>query len=150
MLKDISWTNYGIFILITLVVYYVTVAILYYFNEIKQLSSGKFNLFLRLSKSKKFIAGQNSLLAINSGAKDDLQHIVSDYMDQIKSALKQAADKNLIKEEIIYSLQLLADKYSVIKNSPFKSFITDYILIECNNYCSIHLDAEDLNRIWVL
>ena len=69
-------------------------------------------------------------------------------MEQIKIALQQAADNNLIRQEIIYSLQQVTDKYSLIKDSPFKSFITDYIFIECYNQCSIHLDEHELKSIW--
>jgi hypothetical protein len=147
MLKDISWMNYGIFILITLCVYYATIGFLYYLDEIKQLLSGKSTLFLRLSSSKKISA--NNTLTGQALSGDDLQSIVKQYMDQIKTALKHAGENRLIKQEIIYSLQQVTNKYAVIKNSPYKSFITNYIFIECANHCSIHLDEDDLSTIWV-
>jgi hypothetical protein len=148
MLKNISWTNYEIFILITLVVYYITIGCLYYRDKIKQVLSGQSNLFLRLSNSKRANGNHNSSLTVTPVAKDDLQRVIREYTHQIKDVLKQAADENIIKQEIIYSLQQLAGRYSIIKNSPFRSFITNYILIECENYCSIHLDEDELNRIW--
>ena len=146
MLKDISWTDYWVFLLVTLAVYYVTVACLYYLTEIKQVLSGKSNLLLSLHSSKKVVAIKSPIL--NTKVEDDLHPLVKECMDKIKNVLREAAENNLVKQEIIYSLQRLTTKYSVIRNSPFKSFITDYILIECDNYCSIHLDNEEVRQIW--
>lgn len=155
MFKDISWASYGMFILITLLVYYATIGCLYYLNEIKQVFSGKSNLFLKLNGSKKFAAvatNSSTNLSKNENItlqqEDEIHPVVSNYMSDIKSTLEYAASNNLIKQEIIYSLQQLANKYSSIKDSPFKSFITNYTLIECDNYCSIHLDEDELKLIW--
>jgi hypothetical protein len=147
MLKNISWANYWIFILVTLAAYYITIGCIYYLAEIKQLLQGKSNLFVKLNTSKNAAIARNP--SITPQSEDNLQQIVSKYIDEITVALKEAAENSLIKQEIIYSLQQLSTKYSVVKNSPFKSFITDYILIECNNYCSIHLDDEEVKRIWI-
>ncbi len=147
MLKNISWANYWIFILVTVASYYITIGCLYYLAEIKQVLQGKSNLFKKLNSSKNAVVTRNPSVIPQS--EDNLQQIVSEYIDEITISLKEAAEKSLIKQEIIYSLQQLANKYSVVKTSPFKSFITDYILIECNNYCSIHLEDDEVKRIWL-
>ena len=155
MFENISWANYAMFILITLVVYYVTIGCLYYFNEIKQVFSGKSNLLLKLNCSKKFVTtnldnkdNYSNADTISSDPGNDINSVVSEYMNEIKNLLRQAAHNNLIKQEIIYSLQQLANKYLSIRYSPFKSFITNYIFIECYNYCSIHLDEDELKGMW--
>lgn len=111
MLKNITWENYGIFILVMLTVYYATIGCLYYLAEIKQVLQGKSNLFVKLPTSKKAVVTSNSSATIQS--EDNLQQLVSEYIDEITIALKQAAENNLIKQEIIYSLQKLANKYSI-------------------------------------
>lgn len=165
MFKAITWSNYGTFIIITLAVYYVTIGCLYYLNEIKQVLSGKSNLLLRLNGSKKLKLNSSHSKAGNSNddgigeedfsissstikSADDMHSIVSRCMNDIEHLLANAAQNNLIKPELIYSIQQLTSKYSSIQNSPFKSFITNYILIECDNYCSIHLDEDELRLIW--
>ena len=148
MLKDISWTDYWVFILIILAAYYITIGCLYYLTEIKQMLSGKSNLLLQPHSLKKVFVSKVSI--VNTESEDDLHPLVKECMDRIRNLLKEAAENTLVKEEIIYSLQQLTSKYSVIKNSPFKSFITDYILIECDNYCSIHLDDEEVREIWLM
>jgi len=146
MLKDISWIDYWFFILIALAVYYVTIGCLYYLTEIKQVLSGKSNLLWTLHSSNKVVASKTP--TFNTESEDDLHPLVKECMDEIRNVLKEAGENNLVKQEIIYSLQQLTTKHSVIKNTPFKSFITDYILIECDNYCSIHLDSEEVRQIW--
>jgi len=148
MLKSISWTDYWIFVLVILAAYYITIACLYYLAEIKHILSGKSNLLLQPYSSKKVFAGKYSV--VNPESENDLHPLVKECMDQIRNVVKEAAENNLVKQEIIYSLQQLTSKYSVIGNSPFKSFITDYILIECDNYCSIHLDNEEVRKIWLM
>lgn len=165
MFKEISWSSYGIFILIALLVYYATIGFLYYLNEIKQTFSGKSNLPLRLSGLKKLAPAKTHNKADNTNhentnaenfsianhsivSQDDLHVVVSKCMNEVEHLLANAAQNNLIKPELIYSLQQLASKYFSIQDSPFKSFITNYILIECDNYCSIHLDEDELKLIW--
>jgi len=155
MLKNISWSDYWIFIGITLVVYYASVSALYYLNEIKQIFSGNSSLRLKLNHSKRFVitnldnkGNYSNTDNISSQPVNDINSVVSEYMNEIKSLLQQAAHNNLIRQEIIYSLQQLANKYFSIRDSPFKSFITNYIFIECYNYCSIHLDEDELKGMW--
>ena len=101
---------------------------------------------LKSISSKKVVAIKTPVF--NTELEDDLHPLVKECMDQINTVIKDAAENNLVKQEIIYSLQQLTTKYSVIGNSPFKSFITDYILTECDNYCSIHLNENEVTAIW--
>lgn len=153
MFKDISWANYGLFILISLLVYYITIGGLYCLNEIKQIFSGNSNLVLKSNRSEKL----EHLQFHNTSIKEDvpqpsesnLNALADECMNDISNTLQHASKDDLVKEEIIYSLQLLINKYPLIKDSSFKSTITNYILMECKNYCSIHLSEEDLRVLWI-
>ena len=165
MFRNISWANYGIFILITLVVYYATIGCLYYLNEIKQLFTGKSSFVLKLSSSKKFATNninskvcdsnaENFNQANNSSANfavqsdNELPPSVYEYINEVKNLLEYASNNNSVKQEIIYSFQQLSKRYSFLKSSPFKEYVTNYILNECNNYSSIHLDEDEMKMIW--
>jgi hypothetical protein len=156
MFKSISWSSYGIFVLIILVVYYATIGLLYYLNEIKQIFSGKSSLLLKLNRSKRFVAKndiqhQNDRLykeAMAQDSEENLHALADECMNDIKNTLQHAANNNLVKQEIIYSLQQLINRYPSLKDTSLKSFITNYILIECANYCSIHLDEDEFKGIW--
>lgn len=156
MFNKISWTNYWMFILMTSVVYYTAIVLLYYSNTIKRVFSGKSNLLIKLMSAKTF-PRKNAIQAkdncFNSehythSSERDFQSLVNNCMHDIKSSLEYAANKNLVKQEIIYALQQTVKKYAAIKFTSFKSDITNYIFIECSNYCSIHLDEGDLTGIW--
>jgi hypothetical protein len=156
MFKNISWSSYGMFILITLVVYYATIGILYYLNEIKRAFSGKSGSLLKLNPSKKFVAkndiqDQNYCLnkdGFGQHSEESLHALADECMSDVKNTLQYASNNNLVKQEVIYSLQQLLNKYPTIQDTSFKSFITNYILIECVNYFSIHLDEDELKGIW--
>lgn len=164
MLKNISWSSYWLFIVIMLVIYYAVICAMYYLHEIKQILSGKSNLLLKIKSTKKFVDVTNTknntdnILNENYYAQDNvagncdneqaLFPLINQFINEIRSTLEHAAKNNLIKQEIIYSFQHLSKKYPSVKDSPFKSFISNYILIECSNYCSIHLSEDELNMLW--
>jgi hypothetical protein len=154
MFRNISWSSYGTFIAITLVAYYVTIGALYYLNEIKQIFSGKSSLLLNLNRSYKPVAKDQLELDnnLNKGltqqSEDDLHRLANDCMNDIKNALQHAANHNLVRQEIIYSLQQLVKKYSSLRNTYFESFIRDCILTECQKHYSIRFDDDELRLIW--
>lgn len=156
MFKNISWTDYGLFILITLLIYYATIAVHYYLNEIKQIFSGKSSILSKLIPSKKIVAKNIMQPQVDHLNRQDftlqsentLHPLVDDCMNDIKKKLQYAANNNLVRQEVIYSLHQLINKYPLIKDASFKSFIMNYILNECVNYCSIHLDEDELNGLW--
>lgn len=151
MLKTISWENYWIFILMISVGYYIVICSIYYQVEIKDILSGRFNMFPKTkSKKQSFFKNKNQSGLENEGSHEhDLLPVINQFVEEIKYSLNQAAENNLIKQELLYSLQQLAKKYTNIKATSFQSFITHYILVECSNYSSIHLSEEDLDMLWV-
>jgi hypothetical protein len=151
MFRNIRWTNYGIFITITLIVYYATIGCLFYFNQLKQIFSGGSNLLLNKKAAIKVATDIKRERAISDEEnfhQDDLHALVQKFMNEINTTLEHASTNNLIKQEILYALQKIANHYPEIRNSPLKSFITKYILIECDNYCSIHLGEDELKSVW--
>lgn len=152
MLKNISWSSYLIFMLIVLIIYYIIICLKYYKSEIKDILSGRSNMFSKLKSgnAKIFAARNQNRLHHDQSHERDLFSVVNQLTEEINDSLKQAAANNLIKEELIYSLQQLAKKYFQIKGTPFQSFISNYVLVESANYSSIHLSEEDLNTMWVM
>ncbi len=69
--------------------------------------------------------------------------------NEIQSLLKKAADKKLIKEEIIMSLQILLGLYPSLQSSSLKESVNNYIITQTENICSIHLDEENVNQVWL-
>lgn len=152
MLKNISWTNYLIFMLIVLIGYYITICLKYYKAEIRNIISGRHNIFSKVKSGNKKTFGVRAQNKLDDEQfnEHDLFPLINQFADEIKNLLEQAAKNNLIKQEVVYSLQQLTKKYFQVNASPFQSFITNYILVESSNYSSIHLSEEDLNTLWVM
>lgn len=68
--------------------------------------------------------------------------------NEIKLSLEEGQQRKLIKEEIIMSLQILLNNYYDLKLSEHKNSINKYIVEECQNICSIHLNEENVNQLW--
>jgi hypothetical protein len=167
MLKSISWTAYWTVITIALIIYYATIFGKYYLVEIKQLLRGNSNLFLKIKSDEKItttasVSPNKSYDGIKNNDEEifeqeyndeifsqtNLLPVINQFTDEIKNALEYALRNKLIKQELIFSLQNIFQKYQIIKKSAFKSSITNYTLIECLNFCSIHLEDNELQMLW--
>jgi len=139
MISSISWSTYWTVISILLVIYYVSVCSIYYRDEIGYALRGKSNFF----------SGKES---IGQEESEDSLHEISNaptpFNVEVELTLKHAAEKKLMKQEIIYSLQRLIKKYNIQKSSF--DFEAEFNLVSlCSNYCSIHLDEEDVELLWM-
>jgi|SRR6266536_1798951 len=149
MLKSICWSSYWLFIITLAVIYYAVIGSKFYIAEIKQLFAGKSKPLFKKSSLKNFYVSTNGKHdALEASSHEELMPAINQFINEIKTTLEHSAKNNLIKQEIIFSIQHLSKKYTLIKNSPFKSFINNYVLVECSNYCSIHLDEDELNMLW--
>ncbi len=141
MLSGISWIQYLVFLIIVTTVYYIIVFFIFYRKDFFAYinKSGK-----TLSDGEITISGDNIGEASIRNATDpsELQH-------EIQLLLKEAAAKKLIKEEIIMSLQILLGPYHSLQSNPLKETINNYIITQTENICSIHLDAESIDQVWV-
>lgn len=68
--------------------------------------------------------------------------------DELKQLFQEAGKKRYIKEELIMALQNQLIGYTDLKDSNFRPSVHNYIAVESENKCSIHLDAEELNILW--
>lgn len=140
MLHNINWITYWISIGVILLLYYAVVCTRFYSTEIKKVLSGRYPI------------GFVSLISKRSAATSSQNNLIPDidqFKQDIKLVLKDAAVKNLIKNEILYTLQLLFREYAMISDNSFRISINDYVLTECSNYCSIHLDEEEVISLWI-
>ena len=141
MINNISWSEYWTTVGIIAFIYYAAIAIIYYSQEMKHVLSGDL-IFARASK-------------INTGSKnekffdEDAFALVSQMKHEITTILKQAHENNSAKQEVLFVLQLITKKFPTIKEAAFESEINHYIQSECLNYCSIHLNEEEMSSLWV-
>lgn len=159
MLTNISWTNYIIFVLLLLAVWYVVIGFKLYLSHLKNLLTGNTTFTLRrANKNSSFniaptknseLSDANDKPLINRAETDRLFKAAEELIRKLKIAVSNAASKRLDKQEFILLLQLtLDDEYAMLKNSSFQVGINDLIVQECEKYSFVTLSAEELVMLW--
>jgi hypothetical protein len=102
---------------------------------------------------KTFLANRSDSDNINFDSSEQARHsllvnLALQLEDELKPLFRNAAKNNYIKEELVLALQNQLVNYLPLKDSEFKPSVQNYIAVESENKCSIHLDAEDLNMLW--
>ncbi|MBK7292132.1 MAG: hypothetical protein IPI78_18965 [Chitinophagaceae bacterium] len=140
MFSSISWQSYISIVAVLLAIYYAFVLYVYYRKDIVQvLTTGRNN----------GEGSKQNILADNTGAAE--QPAAENYIDELKALIHQAGYSHLSKDELVFSLQQLlgSDRFETIKTPDFKKRLGKIITYECQTNCSMHLDEEDLQRVWV-
>ncbi len=140
MFSSISWQTYISTLAILLVIYYSFILYVYYRKDIVQfLTTGRSNGEGR----------QQNMHTNNAGTEE--QPTADSYVDEVKALIHQAGYSRLSKDELIFSLQQLlgSGRFETIQTSGFREKLSKIITYECRTNCSMHLDEEDLERVWV-
>ena len=156
MLTNISWTDYIIAVAILLAAYYFFVLMRYFFDDIKNLVSGKSNLKFMvgisydtvresIQTSEKNYNGESP--AFETTTDDDFAE-VEHLIERLKSVIADASGKKLIPQELKQYLHLVLQEYPNIKNSPFRTSINELVASECEKYGAVTLSEEDVEQLW--
>lgn len=151
MLNHVSWTNYLAFIIIILIGYYTIILLRYCQGDIRNMLLGGRLSFRRIIRSNKPSTEIQAMKTCNNEQSDE-DHLlaqIAQFKVEITHIFEEAAENNLIKQEVIFSLQRLAKKYSQIKASSYLTSVNNYILIESSNYSSVQLNESDIHGVWV-
>lgn len=158
MFTNISWGNYIVVVILLLASWYLFVGFRFYFDDLKEVISGKRKLQfrgfedsnyqdpqseLKYQESPEAISDQNSL-----GEFDITFQDVDALVGRLKSFIADAAKKKLVKKEFTYYLQLLLREFPSVKNSPFNSSISELIVSECEKLESITLTQKEAEALW--
>lgn len=139
MFNTISWQSYWTMLAISLAIYYLFLFLVYYRKD-----------FMTSLSSR----GMKQSFAINpdefqSPLPDTDEGIVYSCMDELNAFFEEAKKRKWSKNEMIYSIQRILEKYPSIKTSGYKQSVSNVLLNQCEHICSIHLNAEELNRVWL-
>jgi hypothetical protein len=168
MFRMISWQQYAVFLVICLVVYYVVVMLRYFLVDIKRklLKNGEPSQedgsFFQATP---YVAGP-LLKPISSYQPEpeeipneegsgltemNLLPLAHELSDEIKTLAEDAGKRKLVKEELIVAFQVILTKppYNQLKESAFREASDEMILEEIQNNCSILLDPQELQHLWV-
>lgn len=155
MFTNISWGNYIFVIVLLLASWYLFIGFRYYLFDITEIVTGKRKLrnhrikdleihydvvhphtFTGSSKKTSFGETEETILDIDA------------FAEKLKNLVKDASQREVIKSEIIGHLSLLFTEYSSIKNSPFRSSVSELIISECEKLDTISLSHEEVEDLW--
>ncbi len=156
MFNNISWQGYWLTIALTSAGYYLSIYLLYFRNDFKILIGQK------KTKSSFEIAGHSSPLdeslkqseLFNDSTEFELpdknseEAIVYACIDELDAFFNESKKGKCLKDEMICSLQSILKKYPSLKESGYKASLTNVMVGQCEHTCSIHLDADDLVKVW--
>lgn len=158
MLTNISWTNYIVFVLLLLAVWYIVTGFKLYYPHLKNLFTGNIKFTLRKANKKSSFnteSTENSEFSdvddkplINLEDTDRLLEAAEELIQKLKNAISYAASKKLNKEQFTHLLQQKVDEYPTLKNSSSQVGINELIVKECEKYSFITLSAEELVMLW--
>lgn len=158
MFTNISWDNYIVVVILLLVSWYLFVGFRFYFDDLKEMISGKRKLqFRRLGDPNygDFQSEENDQetpAPISSqptfGEFDTTFQDVDALVALLKSFIADAAKKKLVKKEFTYYLQLLLREYPSVKDSAFRSSVSELIVTECKTVDAISVTQEEAEGLW--
>lgn len=158
MFTNISWGNYIVVVILLLASWYLFVGFRFYFDELKEVISGKRKLQflgfenatyqdtepeLKNQESAELTSNQTSFGEFDTTFQD-----VDALVARIKTFITDAAKKKLVKKEFTYYLQLLLREFPSVKNSPFNSSVSELIVSECDKIESITLTQKEAEALW--
>lgn len=160
MLTGISWNNYIVVVVLLSVVWYLFVGLYYYFDNIKDLVTGKRKLQFRslvgkpISKSDSDFDYQKSDEILNAPVEfetvDPVFNEVEDLTASLKNAISDATQKKLIKSEFEAHLRFILMEHTLLGNSPIRPSINEFIVSECEKQESVPLTHQEVDSLWDL
>ncbi|OOV20481.1 hypothetical protein [Flavobacterium sp. LM4] len=158
MFTNISWSNYIVVVILLLASWYLFVGFRFYFDDLKEVISGKRKLQFRGFENPRYEDSQSELNYQESpeaiseqtsfGEFDTTFQDVDTLVARLKSFIADAAKKKLVQKEFTYYLQLLLREFPSVKNSPFNSSISELIVSECDKLESITLTQKEAEALW--
>jgi hypothetical protein len=160
MFNNISWQGYWITIALLTAAYYLIIYLLYYRKDFS--IAWKRNPNTKESPFFSVVADTTTPLATGeqpSGfdnpeefqlpEKNSIESVVYACIDEVNAYLEEAKRGKCVKEEMLYALQSILRKFPVIAESEYKASVTNVLVTQCEYYCSVHLNADDVAKVWV-
>ena len=158
MLNNISWQGYWTTIALLTTGYYLSIYLLFFRTDFKILYRGKATNnensidFTNSNIKRQDVSTQsptiNDFDEFQSPEVGSEEAVVYACIDELDAFFQESKKAKCLKSELISSLQIILKKYPTLKGSGYKASLTNVIVGQCEHICSIHLDADDVVRVW--
>lgn len=158
MFTNISWGNYIVVIILLLVSWYLFVGLRFYFDDLKEVISGKRKLQFRRLGDPNYGDFQSELNHQDSpdpisnqssfGEFDTTFQDVDALVERLKDFIADARKRKLLKQEFLDYIQLIFKEYPSVKNSAFRSSVSELIVTQCKTLDSISITQVEAEGLW--
>lgn len=143
MFHQLSWQTYWTTIITLSVIYYLTVYLLYFRKEIGIRNKRQ---VVRIPTDVK----SPNLPVAESDEESTVEVMqAQSCLDEINAFFEAQKKSKVVKTELIYGLQGIAQKYFSLKNSPYRQALSNVMSTQSETICSIHLDVVELKEVWL-
>jgi hypothetical protein len=146
MFNTISWQSYWTAIAIATSGYYLFVYLVYFKRNVGMIIQNENQTTKPLLHPKE--DHQPSLFEHLSNVEDNLEITVYPCMDELNAFFENCHKSKAAKSEVVFALHNILQKYPSVRTSDYRESISNVIVVQCENICSIHLSAEELNGVW--
>ena len=158
MFTNISWGNYIVAVVLLLASWYLFVGLRFYFDDIKEIVTGKRKLQFRRLGNTNYQEPQSELNYQNSpevtstqssfGEFDTTFQDVDNLVERLKNVIADAAKRKFHKQEFLDYIKSILREYPSVKDSPFRSSVSELIVSECDKLESITLTQTEAEGLW--
>lgn len=161
MLNNISWQGYWVTLALLTAGYYLVVYLLYFRKDFKISLPGKAGLPKSPSASPavtSFLKEQAQPSLFRDGETEDefstptdpTEQAVYACMDELTAYFESAKKAKVMKTEVLFAVQRILQKYPSLQTSEYKVSITKVIQTEAEHHCSVHLNEEEMRKVWMI
>lgn len=153
MFTFISWGEYITAIVIGLIIYYTYIGLKYFRWEILSLIGVTKTDDNRVVIPS--IANQQGVLKTENpedylpkpNLEIDISPVIQSFTEEVQAYIYEAKP-HVLQPELLYSLQLIASKYSVLKNAVCRDELLQTVLAEVNKKYPGLLEQNDVSSLW--
>lgn len=138
MFNNISWQSYWVALALVSTGYYLLISFIYYRGDFRQLLSKKSS-----PTSNPAVISQNLV------SDETKERMLDSCMDEISAFFQKSKRTRVVRKELIFSLQTILKKYPSLKSSGYKDSIGNAIAKQCEQICSIQLNQDEVNYVWL-
>jgi len=149
MFSNISWQEYWTSLIVLTLSYYFVIYLLYFKRGLHIFSEKHmFNPDISANEESQSTLFEIDKSEVKPTVKDNEEHIIQACMDELNAFFENQKKTKAVKSELMFGLFTILQKYPSVRNSDFKESLTNVIATQCENICSIHLNAEELKGVW--
>jgi hypothetical protein len=149
MLSLISWNVFTEVLFVSLGIYYMAVAVLYYKAELGALLRGKrpFPASIAMNPIPDTPPGSPGKKEIEEPAPAEFA-LTERIVVELKGTIKKVMADEVEKEDLLRSIAHVLRQCPELKNTAYGKAINNFIIRECGSSYAVHLDEDEVIRLW--